>query len=130
MKTRMILFAAALAAAALVAACGGGANTANNAAKPANNSNSASNATTNTTSSSNANSSANSAAAPASEGAAQDFTLVNKTGVVIDKLFVSPADKDEWGEDILGKDQMADGESWEIKFHPKEKADKWDLKVV
>jgi len=115
----------ALAAAALVSACGGGANTANNAAKPANNSNAASNST----SSSNANSSSNTAAAPATTGAAQDFTLINKTGVIIDKLYVSPADKDEWGEDILGQDQLADGATVDIKFHPKEKIENWDLKV-
>jgi len=124
MKFRITLLIAALAAATFVAACGGAANTANNAAKPANNSNSASNST-----SSNANTASNTAAAPATSGAAQDFTLVNKTGVVIDKLFVSPADKDEWGEDILGQDQLADGATVDIKFHPKEKIENWDLKV-
>lgn len=59
----------------------------------------------------------------------QDFTLVNKTGVEIHAVYVSPADKDEWGEDILGEDTMGDGESVHIKFHPKEEAEKWDLKV-
>ena len=102
---------------------GCGAPAANNAnAKPANAAN-----TSNTNSGS--NSASNTAAAPATNGAAQDFSLVNKTGVVIDKLYVSPADKDEWGEDILGQDQLADGATVEIKFHPKEKAEKWDLRI-
>ncbi|MGI8820457.1 MAG: argininosuccinate lyase [Chthoniobacterales bacterium] len=60
----------------------------------------------------------------------QDFTLVNKTGVEIHNLHVSPADKDEWGEDILGQDTLADGESAEITFKAKEEAEKWDLKVA
>jgi hypothetical protein len=59
----------------------------------------------------------------------QDFTLVNETGVEIHALYVSPADKDEWGKDILGKDTLASGQSAEIKFSPKEEADKWDLRV-
>jgi len=60
----------------------------------------------------------------------QDFTLVNKTGVEIHALHVSPADKEEWGPDILGKDTLGDGESAEIKFHPQEEAEKWDLKIA
>jgi hypothetical protein len=59
----------------------------------------------------------------------QDFTLVNSTGVEIHALYVSPADKNEWGSDILGKDTLADGQSAEITFSPKEEAAKWDLRV-
>ena len=44
----------------------------------------------------------------------QDFTLVNKTGVEIHNLHVSPSDKEEWGEDILGKDTLGDEETAEI----------------
>jgi hypothetical protein len=61
--------------------------------------------------------------------AEQDFTLVNATGVEIHAVYVSPADKNEWGKDILGKDTLADGQSAEIKFSPKEEAEKWDLRV-
>ena len=96
-------------------------NTAN--AVPAN---AAANTAANTT---NTNSAANTAAAPATAGADQDFTVVNKTGVVIDKLYVSPSDKDDWQDDILGQDQLADGASVDIKFHPKEKTAKWDLRI-
>ncbi|MBC7911522.1 MAG: hypothetical protein H7Y30_13525 [Pyrinomonadaceae bacterium] len=72
----------------------------------------------------------NAAADTASAEGKQDFTLRNETGVIIDQLFVSPSDKDEWGEDILGKDTLPNGESVEIVFSPKEKAAKWDLKVM
>src|SRR6185295_6771842 len=60
----------------------------------------------------------------------QDFTLHNNTGVEIHKLFISPHSTDEWEEDILGKDTLADGESVEITFSRKETAKLWDLKVV
>jgi hypothetical protein len=73
---------------------------------------------------------ANAQADAASTAGKQDFTLHNETGVVIDQLFVSPSDKDEWGEDILGKDTLASGQSVEIVFSPKEKAAKWDMKVM
>jgi hypothetical protein len=66
----------------------------------------------------------------AAQGGKQDFTLRNRTGVEIHNLYVSPHDKDEWGEDILGRDTLADGESVEIVFSPKEKAPLWDLKVT
>src|SRR5437773_1832450 len=104
MRTKYVLILCVAAAAALFTACGAPA--ANNSnAKPAN----AANATnsSNTTS----NSSTSSSNSSTSTTAAQDFTLINKTGVVIDKLYVSPANKDEWGDDILGQDQLADGQS-------------------
>ncbi len=68
------------------------------------------------------------AALPALAGE-QDFTLHNKTGVEIHKLHISPHSADEWGEDILGKDTLANGESLDITFHRKEKAAHWDLRV-
>jgi hypothetical protein len=57
-------------------------------------------------------------AAVAASAAAQvfDFTLINKTGYTIDKVFVSPADDDDWGEDVLGVDQLPNGRQVEIEF--------------
>ena len=60
----------------------------------------------------------------------QDFVLVNKTGVEIHNLHVSPSDEGDWGDDILGKDTLADGDTVKITFHPKEEAEKWDLRVA
>lgn len=59
----------------------------------------------------------------------QDFTLVNSTGVEINKLFVSPHDKDDWEEDILGRDTLPSGQTLDIKFNRDEKAAMWDLRV-
>ena len=60
----------------------------------------------------------------------QDFTLVNRTGLTIQELYISASTTDDWEEDVLGVDVLADGESVEITFSPKEKAATWDLKVV
>lgn len=66
-----------------------------------------------------------------------DFTVVNKTGFIIDEVYVSPSDDDEWGDDVLGVDRLADGQSFEIQFDAVYEAvllafgvDKYDLKVV
>lgn len=68
-------------------------------------------------------------AATAVHAGPQDFTLVNKTGVEIDKVFVSPHSSNDWEEDILGQDTLADGASVDIKFHRTEKAAMWDLRI-
>jgi hypothetical protein len=60
----------------------------------------------------------------------QDFTLTNKTGTAITKIFVSPHDASKWGDDIMGADTLADDGSVEIKFHRDEEAEYWDLKIV
>ena len=65
----------------------------------------------------------------ASAQAAQDFTLVNKTGVEIYALYVTPHNADAWGEDILGADTLLNGETLDISFSRKERAKLWDLRV-
>ena len=69
-------------------------------------------------------------ASPATAAGAQDFTLVNATGVEIDKVFISPHDSNDWEEDVLGQDTLPDGQSVDIKFHRDEKAGMWDLKIA
>ena len=62
--------------------------------------------------------------------AKQDFRLVNKTGYEIKHVYVSPSKSDDWEEDVLGKDTLDDGESWNIKFSRSVRTCKWDLKVI
>lgn len=62
--------------------------------------------------------------------AKQDFTLLNKTGYTIDKVFVSPSAATDWDSDVLGRDQLANGESVHITFSRADKSCKWDVKVV
>ena len=59
----------------------------------------------------------------------QDFTVVNQTGVEIHKLFVAPHSSNEWGEDILGKDTLPDGETLDITFSKHATAAHWDLRI-
>ncbi|HVG34420.1 MAG TPA: hypothetical protein VM911_15225 [Pyrinomonadaceae bacterium] len=59
----------------------------------------------------------------------QDFTVVNETGVEINKLFVSPHSAKDWQEDVLGQDTLADGDSVNIHFSRSERAAKWDLRI-
>jgi len=70
------------------------------------------------------------AASAASAQGKQNFTIVNKSGQAINELYVSKASTDDWEEDILGKDTLPNGESLEITFSPKERAAKWDIKIV
>ena len=58
-----------------------------------------------------------------------DFTLVNKTGVDIYKVYISPSEQDDWGKDVLDIDVLEDGESVELEFDEEEEAELWDLKV-
>ena len=60
----------------------------------------------------------------------QDFTLVNKTGFDIHSVYVSPHRTDEWEEDILGRDVLANGDHVDIKFSRTTKGKSWDLKVA
>lgn len=101
------------------AACGPGTTTSTTNTKPA---------------ASPASTAAAQAASPASSAATsatanQDFTLINQTGVEIDKVFISPHSSNDWEEDILGRDTLPSGESVDIKFHRAEKAPLWDLRV-
>lgn len=58
-----------------------------------------------------------------------DFKLINRTGVEIYSVYVAPHDSDDWGDDVMGKDTLPDGESVDIEFHPKSKAKIWDLRI-
>ena len=63
-------------------------------------------------------------------GPNQDFTLVNKTGYVLDQVYVSPANSNDWEEDVLGQDTMGDGDVVPIHFSRNATGCEWDLKVV
>ena len=64
------------------------------------------------------------------EGTDNNFDLINKTGYTLDKVFVSPHGEKSWGEDIMGKETVKDGETVHITFHPDATHDHYDLKVV
>ena len=59
-----------------------------------------------------------------------DFTLVNRTGVDIMEVYLSPTSDDEWGDDVMGRDILEAGEKVDIKFSSEETECNWDLKVI
>ncbi|MEQ1603337.1 MAG: argininosuccinate lyase [Pyrinomonadaceae bacterium] len=67
--------------------------------------------------------------AEVSAQAAQDFTVVNKTGIEIYALYVTPHNAKDWGDDILGADTLEVNDDLDIVFDRKEKATMWDLRV-
>lgn len=46
----------------------------------------------------------------------QDFTIVNKTGFTITAFYAAPSKDRNWGEDILGEDELESGDHVDIKF--------------
>lgn len=60
---------------------------------------------------------------------AQDFSLVNNTGVDIHYVFITPHHANDWGSDVMGKDSLPNGSSVAISFSPGDKATFWDIRV-
>lgn len=60
----------------------------------------------------------------------QDFTIVNKTGYPLKHIYVSESNSNSWDEDVLGRDILNDGESFELSFAKAETTCKWDMKVA
>jgi hypothetical protein len=61
----------------------------------------------------------------------RDFTLNNNSDYVLAHAYVSPSSEPNWGDDILGKDVLNPGESWDVSF---DRGDAetcvWDVKAV
>src|SRR5258708_12719924 len=62
-------------------------------------------------------------------GGRKEFRRDDGSGVEIHKPNIAPHSCDEWGEDLLGEDTLASGETLQIKFHRTEKAAHWDLRI-
>ena len=58
-----------------------------------------------------------------------DFTIRNKTGYVIKEIYVSPANKKNWGKDRMGDEVLGDGESRLFEFSDNASC-KQDIKLV
>jgi hypothetical protein len=63
--------------------------------------------------------------------APQDFELANTTGYELKSLYISPTSSNDWAEDVLGQDTLANGASLKIHF-PGGRGEtcEWDLKVT
>ena len=58
------------------------------------------------------------------------FKLTNESDYTIDQMYASPADKDEWGEDILGQDKLEGGNFVTVTVTNGTEACVFDIKVV
>lgn len=58
-----------------------------------------------------------------------DFALVNFTGQTLHAVYVSPHGSTGWEENVLGRDQLLNGETVEVSFSPAEQFVNWDLRV-
>lgn len=65
----------------------------------------------------------------ASRAGQQDFSLVNRTGYQIDEVYVSRTSSRQWGNDIMGRDALDDGQGVNVTFTAPDGVCNWDLKV-
>ncbi len=67
----------------------------------------------------------------AASAAPQDFELTNSTGYEIKSVYISSHSSNDWEEDVLGQDTLADGAAVKIHF-PGGRGETcdWDLKVT
>jgi hypothetical protein len=69
-------------------------------------------------------------ASPAGNSATSlDFALTNFTGTPIRDIYISPSDSANWEENVLGQNELRDGDTVNISFSSEEKAVLWDIKV-
>jgi hypothetical protein len=63
--------------------------------------------------------------------APQDFEIQNSTGYDIKSIFISPTASNDWGDDVMGQDELAADATVPIHF-PQGRGEtcNWDLKVT
>ncbi len=122
MKT-MYLASAMLAASLALAGCNRGATT--NAAAPANKA-----APANTAAPAGNTAGGNSAAGGAASSEAPVLNFTNQSGRAIITLQVSATGENQWGEDILGRDILPNGETTQIEFARDEERCFWDFRAT
>lgn len=60
---------------------------------------------------------------------AQNFTLYNNTGYTIYQVNISPANTNDWEEDILGSNVLMNGESTYVNFDAGN-TQYWDIQAI
>ena len=69
-------------------------------------------------------------AGTAASAANRHVDIVNATGLTLSEFYASNTGADDWEEDILGRDELADGETFEINVDDGTGACKFDFKAV
>lgn len=50
------------------------------------------------------------------KGGAQNFSMINNTGMVLVDVFIAPSDSDDWGDDVIPTDVVQNGETFDFTF--------------
>jgi hypothetical protein len=58
------------------------------------------------------------------------FTITNRTGYLIDQIYLSPSGDSSWESDLLGEYVLPDAELQTITLYREHPGETWDLKVV
>jgi hypothetical protein len=58
-----------------------------------------------------------------------EFTIENDTEETITELYVSSSDEDDWGEDLLGDEELAPGESIDIEIDDDSEECEYDIQA-
>jgi hypothetical protein len=66
----------------------------------------------------------------AASAANRKVDIINKTGMTLSEFYASNTGADDWEEDILGSDELANGETFEIDVDDGTGACKFDFKAV
>jgi hypothetical protein len=69
---------------------------------------------------------------PTAQNPELDFTIVNKTGYDIKALYIGATGTGDWvkEDEVLKGKAFKNGASYDIKFSPRAKAQKWDIMVT
>jgi len=51
-----------------------------------------------------------------SSAQSQDFSITNNSGMILIDVFISPNDANDWGNDVIPKDLILDGETFNFTF--------------
>jgi len=46
----------------------------------------------------------------------QNFSITNTTGMILIDVYISPNDANDWGSDVIPKDMILDGETFDFTF--------------
>lgn len=68
--------------------------------------------------------------AQATEAADRHVDIVNKTGMTLTHFYASKVNAKDWEEDILGKDTLDNGETFEINIDDGSGACRFDFKAI
>lgn len=56
--------------------------------------------------------------------------MVNRSGYQIDQIYVGPSSSPNWGNDLLGRNVLRNGQTFNVTFANRSSECLWDIKLV